>query len=186
MSADENRRIVLDCYQPAFNDNQAERAAAAHLGATYTQHNPEASDGQEAFIGYVGWLRGQFAPLRLDIKRIMAEADLGVTHSNLHLEPGDRAWPSPTSGAWPTARSSSTGTSSSRCPRRAQLRLLIERLDRAPCSRPVVSGAVLWWEFKGSHEGQTTKGSSAEALEPLIYRTYVVAGAGFEPATSGL
>ena len=90
MSADENRRIVLDCYQQAFNDNQAERAAAAHLGATYTQHNPEASDGQEAFIGYVGWLRGQFAPLRLDIKRIMAEADLGVTHSNLHLEPGDR------------------------------------------------------------------------------------------------
>ena len=38
----------------------------------------------------MGWLRGQFAPLRLDIKRIMAEADLGVTHSNLHLEPGDR------------------------------------------------------------------------------------------------
>ena len=134
MSADENRRIVLDCYQQAFNDNQAERAAAAHLGATYTQHNPEASDGQEAFIGYVGWLRGQFAPLRLDIKRIMAEADLGVTHSNLHLEPGDRAWPSPTSGAWPTARSWSTGTSSSRCPRRAPT----PTVDRTIGSRTVL------------------------------------------------
>ena len=30
------------------------------------------------------------------------------------------------------------------------------------------------------------KGSGGEPLEPLIYRTCVVAGAGFEPATSGL
>jgi predicted SnoaL-like aldol condensation-catalyzing enzyme len=81
---------VLDFYQQAFNDNQPEQAAAAHLGATYTQHNPEASDGPEAFIGYVGWLRGQFPQLQLHIKRAIAEGDLVVTHSNLHLEPGDR------------------------------------------------------------------------------------------------
>lgn len=60
MSADENKQIVLAFYQEAFNDNQPEQAAAAHLGATYTQHNPEATDGPEAFIGYVRWLRGQF------------------------------------------------------------------------------------------------------------------------------
>jgi hypothetical protein len=30
-----------------------------------------------------------------------------------------------------------------------------------------------------------TKGSNAEALEPLVYGTFIVAGAGFEPAASG-
>jgi predicted SnoaL-like aldol condensation-catalyzing enzyme len=35
----------------------------------------------------VHWLRGQFPELHLDIKRVIAEDDLVVTHSNLHLKP---------------------------------------------------------------------------------------------------
>jgi predicted SnoaL-like aldol condensation-catalyzing enzyme len=38
----------------------------------------------------VHWLRGQFPDLRLDIKRVIAEGDSVVTHSNPHLKPGDR------------------------------------------------------------------------------------------------
>ena len=79
---------MLAFYQQAFNDGQPEQAAD-HLGATYTQHNPGALDGAEGFIGYVHWLRGQFPELHLDIKRAIAEDDLVVTHSNLHLKPGD-------------------------------------------------------------------------------------------------
>ena len=60
MSAADNKALVLAFYQQAFNNNQPERAAAAYLGSTYTQHNPEAQDGPEAFTGYVHWLRGQF------------------------------------------------------------------------------------------------------------------------------
>jgi predicted SnoaL-like aldol condensation-catalyzing enzyme len=56
----------------------------------YTQHNPEAQDGPEAFVGYVHWLRGQLPELHLDIVRAIAEDDLVVTHSNLHLAAGDR------------------------------------------------------------------------------------------------
>ena len=40
MSAAANKELVIAFYQQAFNDGQPEQAAAAHLGATYTQHNP--------------------------------------------------------------------------------------------------------------------------------------------------
>ena len=90
MSAAENKALVIAFYEQAFNDNQPEAAAARYLGASYIQHNPEAQDGPEAFVGYVHWLRGQFPELHLDIRRAVAEDDLVVTHSNLHLKPGDR------------------------------------------------------------------------------------------------
>ena len=89
MSAETNKQLVLAFYRRAFNDYEPEQAAAEHLDATYTQHNPEAQDGPDAFVGYVHWLRGQFPELHLDIKRAIAEGDLVVTHSNLHLQPGD-------------------------------------------------------------------------------------------------
>ncbi|KFF98334.1 hypothetical protein IQ62_25290 [Streptomyces scabiei] len=90
MSAEQNKSLVLAFYQQAFNDYQPEQAASAYLGETYTQHNPEAQNGPEGFVGFVHWLHGQYPELHLDIKRAVAEGDLMVTHSNLHLEPGDR------------------------------------------------------------------------------------------------
>ena len=88
-STNDNKTLVTTFYEQAFNANQPEEAAAAHLGATYIQHNPEAQDGPQAFVGYVHWLRGQFPDFALDIKRVIADDDLVVTHSNLHLKPGD-------------------------------------------------------------------------------------------------
>ena len=67
---------------------QKEKAVADHLGDRYVQHNPDAPDGAEAFIGYVTWLRGQYPHLKLDIKQVIAEGDMVVTHSHLDLEPG--------------------------------------------------------------------------------------------------
>ncbi len=90
MSMNENSALVVSFYEQAFNDGQPEAAAARALGDTYTQHNPGAQDGPDAFIGYTHWLRGQFPELHLDIKRVIAEGDFVVTHSNLHLAPGDR------------------------------------------------------------------------------------------------
>ncbi|MFF0097093.1 ester cyclase [Streptomyces canus] len=85
MAADDNKALVIAFHEQAFNDYQPEQAAEAHLGESYIQHNPEAQDSPQAFVGYVHWLRGQFPDLRLDIKRTVAEGDLVVTHSNLHL-----------------------------------------------------------------------------------------------------
>jgi predicted SnoaL-like aldol condensation-catalyzing enzyme len=85
---EENKRIVTDYYQTAFDGNP-EKAVADHFGDRYIQHNPQAQNGPEAFIGFVHWLRGEFPQLRLDIKRVIAEGDLVVTHSHLILVPGD-------------------------------------------------------------------------------------------------
>ncbi|MEH0529736.1 hypothetical protein QBA75_22530 [Streptomyces stelliscabiei] len=52
MPAADNKALVVAFYEQALNDSQPEQAAA-HLGETYRQHNPEAQDGQEAFVGYV-------------------------------------------------------------------------------------------------------------------------------------
>ena len=82
-----NKQVVVDYYQTAFTGNP-EKAVADHFGDRYIQHNPQAADGPEAFIGFVKWLRGQYPNLQLDIKRVLADGDMVVTHSHLILEPG--------------------------------------------------------------------------------------------------
>ena len=82
-----NKRVVVAYYQTAFG-GEPEKAVADHLGDRYIQHNPDAADGPEAFIGYVTWLRSEHPQLRLEIKRVIAEGDLVATHSHLILEPG--------------------------------------------------------------------------------------------------
>ncbi|HEY0869711.1 MAG TPA: ester cyclase [Acidothermaceae bacterium] len=83
-----NKAVVVDYYQTAFN-GEPEKAAAEHLGSRYVQHNPAAPDGPEAFIGFVHWLRGEYPQLQLDIKRVIAEGDIVVTHAQLILTPGE-------------------------------------------------------------------------------------------------
>lgn len=87
-SLDENKAVVVDYYQTAFGGNP-EKAVADHFGDRYVQHNPQAENGPDAFIGFVHWLRGEYPRLQLDIKRVIAEDDLVVTHSHLILTPGD-------------------------------------------------------------------------------------------------
>jgi predicted SnoaL-like aldol condensation-catalyzing enzyme len=82
-----NKRVVVDYYQTAFAGDP-EKAIADHLGDRYVQHNPEAADGPEAFKGFVHWLRGEYPLLTLEIKRVLAEGDMVVTHSHLVLQPG--------------------------------------------------------------------------------------------------
>jgi predicted SnoaL-like aldol condensation-catalyzing enzyme len=84
---EKNKNIVVDYYQTAFDGNP-EKAVADHFGDRYIQHNPDAADGPEAFIGYVNWLRSEHPELTLEIKRVIAEGDIVATHSHLTLEPG--------------------------------------------------------------------------------------------------
>ncbi|MBP2478616.1 putative SnoaL-like aldol condensation-catalyzing enzyme [Crossiella equi] len=83
-----NKQVVVDYYTTAFAGDP-EKAVADHFGPHYIQHNPDAQDGPEAFIGFVKWLRGEHPNLRLHIKRVIAEGDMVVTHSHLDLEPDD-------------------------------------------------------------------------------------------------
>lgn len=86
-SLEQNKAVVVDYYRTAFSGDP-EKAVTDHFGPRYIQHNPDAQDGAEAFIGFVHYLRGEYPDLRLDIKRVIAEGDMVVTHSHLVLEPG--------------------------------------------------------------------------------------------------
>ena len=82
-----NKRVVVDFFTTAFA-GEPEKAVADHIGDRYIQHNPLAADGTEAFIGFVAWLRSEYPRVTLEIKRVVAEGDIVVTHSHLVLEPG--------------------------------------------------------------------------------------------------
>jgi predicted SnoaL-like aldol condensation-catalyzing enzyme len=87
---EQNKQTVRAFYEEAFNNGDPEGAVQRYLGDRYVQHNPQAADGPEAFIGFVRWYRGEFPELRLEIKRMIAEGDLVVTHSVLTTAPEDR------------------------------------------------------------------------------------------------
>jgi predicted SnoaL-like aldol condensation-catalyzing enzyme len=83
-----NKQVVVDYYTTAFGGNP-EQAVADHFGPRHIQHNPDAQDGPEAFIGFVKWLRSEHPNVQLHIKRVIAEGDLVATHAHLDLEPDD-------------------------------------------------------------------------------------------------
>ena len=85
-----NKRNVVGFYTLAFNGKKPREAVARYVGATYTQHNPQAADGPQAFIDFVEFYTGQNPQLNVDIKRVIAECDLVVTHSNIKVNPAVR------------------------------------------------------------------------------------------------
>lgn len=85
-----NKKIVLEYTDLAFNQRKPEEAVAKYQGPYYRQHNPGAADGPEPFIGYVKWFAQTYPSFRIELKRIIAEDDLVVTHSHLVRAPGER------------------------------------------------------------------------------------------------
>lgn len=81
-----NKRTVTEFYELAFNGNEPEQAVEKYVGPEYIQHNPQASDGPEAFIGFVR----AFPDASVDIRRVFADGDIVITHSLLKFTPDDR------------------------------------------------------------------------------------------------
>lgn len=85
-----NKNTVKGFYDMAFNQKQPEEAVKRYLGPYYRQHNPNAADGPEPFIGFVKWITGANPGLRVEFKRLVAEGDLVVVHSHNVAVPGTR------------------------------------------------------------------------------------------------
>jgi predicted SnoaL-like aldol condensation-catalyzing enzyme len=82
--AEKNKQTVIAYYNMAFNERKpAEPATKEYGGPHYIQHNPQAPDGFEAFVGFVEGFVEQFPQMSLEIKRAVAEGDMVVTHSLL-------------------------------------------------------------------------------------------------------
>jgi predicted SnoaL-like aldol condensation-catalyzing enzyme len=80
-----NKQTVREFYELAFNGKKPEEAVERYVGSRYVQHNPQAPDGTEAFIGFVK----AFPEASVDIRRIVAEGDIVVTHSMLRFSADD-------------------------------------------------------------------------------------------------
>ena len=85
-----NKATVVAYYTTAFNDKKPEEAVAKYGGPVYIQHNPQAADGFAAFIDFVKFFTTQNPQLHVDIKRVIGECNMVVTHSHLTLSPSDR------------------------------------------------------------------------------------------------
>ena len=71
----------------AFNLGEPAAAVAEHAGGMFVQHN-QVADGAEAFTGFVNSMRSQFPGMHLEIKRVITQGKMVVTHSHLTLTPG--------------------------------------------------------------------------------------------------
>jgi predicted SnoaL-like aldol condensation-catalyzing enzyme len=92
---DRNVRTAINYYTLAFNEGKPALAVEKYVGVdangkkTYTQHNPLAADGPEAFIAFVTFFKGLFPELHVDIKRTIAQCDLVMTHAHITRFPTD-------------------------------------------------------------------------------------------------
>ena len=92
---DRNKDNVVAYYTRAFNDKEPEDAVDRYVGFDkpgqdldgsgephlYIQHNPLAESGAPAFIQFVNEFTTAFPNYHVDIRRVIAECDLVVTHA---------------------------------------------------------------------------------------------------------
>jgi predicted SnoaL-like aldol condensation-catalyzing enzyme len=85
-----NKRTVIAFYSRAFNDHEPADAVAKYVGSEYVQHNPDTPSGADAFIQSASGFIAKFPQVSVEIKRVIAEGDLVVTHDLIKTSPEDR------------------------------------------------------------------------------------------------
>ena len=85
-----NKKTVAAFYKTAFTDHKPAEAVEKYVGGSYRQHNPTVADGSLPFIDFVNDYARKNPGLRVDIKRVIAEGDLVVTHVNIKTGKDDR------------------------------------------------------------------------------------------------
>nr|BFE59444.1 hypothetical protein GCM10020063_039700 [Dactylosporangium thailandense] len=68
-------------WKQVFQDRDPAGAARAYLGEHYVQHNPNAIDGEQGLLEFVGALTQRDPDFKAELVRIVADGDLVATHS---------------------------------------------------------------------------------------------------------
>ena len=89
-SQPDNKTIVQEFYEIAFNQRRPVEAVADYIGDHYTQHDPMSGDGPGSFIAFVNGVAEAFPDARTEFKRFIADGDLVAVHSHFIRQPGDR------------------------------------------------------------------------------------------------
>jgi predicted SnoaL-like aldol condensation-catalyzing enzyme len=87
---EQNKNTVKSFYETAFNAHKPAEAVEKYVGGSYRQHNPMAADGSLPFIDFVSGFVKTNPGLKVEIKRMIAEGDLVVTHVHIKTSDKDR------------------------------------------------------------------------------------------------
>lgn len=78
--SDQNKKLVVDFYEMAFNKHKPTEAAKKYIGSQYIQHNPQVPNGADAFYGYFEPYFKQNPSSHVEIKHALADGDLVALH----------------------------------------------------------------------------------------------------------
>ncbi|EKX60024.1 nuclear transport factor 2 family protein [Streptomyces ipomoeae] len=83
------KAVAVRVLKGVFEDGDT-KVVDRYVRPDYIQHNPSAPDGAETLKGLAGAVTQQFPDLKYDVKRVIAQGDLVIVHSNIVLTPGSR------------------------------------------------------------------------------------------------
>jgi predicted SnoaL-like aldol condensation-catalyzing enzyme len=86
---DQNKKIVRDFYELAFNDHKPRAAAAKYIGDTYIQHNPFVPNGAAPFYEHFEDYFSKHPHSYVVFSHVLAEGDLVVLHLHSRTEHSD-------------------------------------------------------------------------------------------------
>jgi predicted SnoaL-like aldol condensation-catalyzing enzyme len=89
-STAENKKLVREFYEMAFNQHKPTEAAKKYIGNKYLQHNPYVPNGAEAFYGYFEGFFKEHPKSHVEIKRVLGDGDLVVLHLHSKIDAEDR------------------------------------------------------------------------------------------------
>lgn len=84
-----NKRVAVHVLRQLFEEGNL-KVADQYIRADYIQHNPMAPDGREAIKNFIRDWTAQFPDHVYNVKRVLAQGDLVMVHSNPVFEPGTR------------------------------------------------------------------------------------------------
>jgi len=84
-----NKQNVTEFYDKAINQKDF-AAAEKYLGDTYTQHNPNVTDGKEGLKALIQYLRDNYPNAHSEFVRVFAEGDYVIVHVHSLREPNTR------------------------------------------------------------------------------------------------
>jgi len=87
-----NKKTVVAFFTRAYNDYEPADAVAKYVGSQYIQHNPDTAEGAAAFVESTKQWIAQSPKVSVEIKRVIAEGDLVVTHDLVRCSPDDRGF----------------------------------------------------------------------------------------------